>query len=178
MFAFEWNTSSLSCSFRNKEIVDIVNLEINQDLEDRDVKNESRNSGEIDFTGRYKMMKSENFDKFLEELGVGFLQRTIANRAHPDYEITRNGDTYKLKTISEFKTSEINFKLNGEEFEENRLDGLRVKATIVQKGNKWIHKQISDRNLVTIIREFKDDTIRVTGALNNVAFVRIYKKVK
>ncbi|CAG2120415.1 unnamed protein product, partial [Medioppia subpectinata] len=95
----------------------------------------------------------------------------------PDYEITKEGDYYTLKTVSEFKTSEIRFKLNGEEFEENRLDGLRVKSTIVQKGNKWIHKQMSDKNLVTIIREFNGDTIRVTGALNNVAFVRIYKKV-
>lgn len=166
----------LSCGLTDKEFVEIVNLE-NSYNESTDGQNQNQTQPDIDFTGKYRMTKSENFDKFLEELGVGFLQRTLANRAKPDYEITKNGDYYTLKTISQFKTSEITFKF-GEQFEENRLDGERVKSTIVQKGNKWVQNQVSDNNkVVKVVREFNGDSITVTGVVNNVVFVRVYERV-
>ncbi|XP_054165749.1 fatty acid-binding protein-like [Oppia nitens] len=172
VLTLQWlNPSGNSCDFSSKELVNIVNLETNNKLKD------DNNSQTVEFTGKYKMTKSENFGNFLEELGVGFVLRAIASRAHPDYHITQNDDdSYTLKTVSEFKTSEITFKF-GEPFEESRMDGATVNSTITRNGNKWIQKQVGDSNTVTIVRDFRPDgTIRVTGVVNEVGFERIYEK--
>lgn len=53
--------------------------------------------------------------------------RKMGNAATPTVEITKDGDTYTMKTITTFKTTEIKFKL-GEEFEETTADGRVVKV--------------------------------------------------
>lgn len=164
----EVNFSSFPCYLSSKEISAIVN-------QDKNYNNNQTNS--INFTGKYKLVKSENFDHFLERLGISFLQRTIANRATSEYEITKNEDLYSLKTISPFKTSEIKFKLNGEIFEERRLDGALVKSNMTVSGNKWIQRQFGEKE-VKIVRQFNGDIIRVTAVVDNVASVRIYKRIK
>lgn len=127
------------------------------------------------FVGTYALESSENFDAFLKELGVGWMTRTVAKRTKSKYEITRNGDVYTLKTISSFKTSEISFAF-GEMFEEDRLDGVKVKTKITLNGNKWIQKQFGDKE-VTLVREFIGDIIKLTCVVNDVTAVRIYKRV-
>ena len=59
--------------------------------------------------------------------GVGFATRKMGNLAKPTLEITQNGDDWKLKTISTFKTTEIDFKV-GQEFDEKTADGRDVKV--------------------------------------------------
>src|SRR5699024_10012870 len=52
----------------------------------------------------------------------------LAKTSKPTIEITLDGDEYTIKTITTLKTTEIKFKL-GEEFEENRMDGVKVKVS-------------------------------------------------
>ncbi|CAG2181389.1 unnamed protein product, partial [Oppiella nova] len=68
-----------------------------------------------EFTGKYKLEKSDNFDNFLKELGVNFMLRKLANSTSPTLEITRNGDEFVFKTVSTVKTSTMTFTL-GKEF--------------------------------------------------------------
>ena len=60
-------------------------------------------------------------------LGVNFVLRNLAKTSTPVVEISKAGDEYTLKTTTTFKTSEIKFKL-GQEFEEARMDGKKVKV--------------------------------------------------
>lgn len=41
------------------------------------------------FVGNYKLTKSENFDEFLKEMGVGMIKRKLANSTSPELEITQ-----------------------------------------------------------------------------------------
>ncbi|CAG2102862.1 unnamed protein product [Medioppia subpectinata] len=82
-----------------------------------------------DFTGTFKLNTSNNFDEFLEELGVNVVLINMAKMSTPVVNITKDGDTYTLKTIAGFKNSEIKFEL-GKEFEEARMDGKTVKIII------------------------------------------------
>ena len=77
--------------------------------------------------GQYKLENSENFDKFLDKLGVGFLVKTAAKNTKPTLEVVVDGDKYIFRSLSTFKNTEIAFKL-GEEFEESRADGKKVKV--------------------------------------------------
>nr|Q9U5P1.1 RecName: Full=Fatty acid-binding protein; AltName: Allergen=Lep d 13 [Lepidoglyphus destructor]CAB62213.1 allergen [Lepidoglyphus destructor] len=125
--------------------------------------------------GQYKLDKSENFDQFLDKLGVGFLVKTAAKTVKPTLEVAVDGDTYIFRSLSTFKNTEIKFKL-GEEFEEDRADGKRVKTVIVKDGdNKFVQTQYGDKE-VKVVREFKGDEVEVTASVDGVTSVRPYKR--
>ncbi|KAH8358464.1 hypothetical protein KR093_000426, partial [Drosophila rubida] len=106
---------------------------------------------------KYKLEKSENFDEYMKELGVGMVLRKMGNSVSPTVEVTKDGDTYTLTTTSTFKTSAISFKL-GEEFDEETLDGRKVKSVITLDGNKLTQEQKGDKPS-TIVREFTDSEL-------------------
>ncbi|KAF7495606.1 Fatty acid-binding protein [Sarcoptes scabiei] len=136
----------------------------------------SSNQEEYDFVGEYELVSSENFDEFLTELGIGYFTRLAATQASSRYFITKENDTFTLKTVSTFGTTTITFK-NGVPFDEDRLDGQTVKSTVQVVGNKWIQKQEGEGADVSIIREFSPEQVKVTSIVNDVASIRIYKKV-
>jgi len=128
-----------------------------------------------DFTGRFKLTSSENFDEFLKELGVNFVLRNLAKTSTPTVEITKDGDSYTLKTITAIKNSEIKFEL-GKEFEEARMDGKNVKTVVVADGNKLVQTQFGDKE-VKIVRELNGDELKVTCTVGPVVSVRVYNRV-
>ena len=54
--------------------------------------------------------------------------RKLASVAKPSMEITVDGDTCHLKTLSTVKNTEISFKM-GEQFDETTGDGRNVKVS-------------------------------------------------
>ncbi|XP_044314960.1 fatty acid-binding protein, muscle [Drosophila rhopaloa] len=128
------------------------------------------------FVGKkYKLDKSENFDEYMKELGVGLVTRKMGNSLSPTVEVTLEGDTYTLTTTSTFKTSAISFKL-GQEFDEETLDGRNVKSIITLDGNKLTQEQKGDKP-TTIVREFNDGELITTLTIGSVKCVRVYKAV-
>jgi len=125
--------------------------------------------------GKFKSTKSENFDEFLKALGTSFVLRTAAKTSTPVVHITSTGpDSYSMKTVTTFKTTECNFKL-GEEFEEERLDGAKVKSTVTLEGNKFTHTQVGDKTVV-ITREVTGDELICTFTVDNVVSTRVYTR--
>lgn len=75
---------------------------------------------------KYKLEKTENFEEYMKELGVGFMTRKIGNNTYPVVELLKNeDDSFTLNTLSTFKNTSIKFKL-GEEFDEETVDGRKV----------------------------------------------------
>ncbi|XP_064460511.1 fatty acid-binding protein-like [Ornithodoros turicata] len=124
--------------------------------------------------GKWKLHESENFDEFLKALGVGMTWRKLASTSKPVVEIKNEGDQWSLKTSTFLKTSEIKFKL-GEEFEENRIDGVTVKTVINLDGDKLVQKQFGDKE-VSIVREVDNGELKVTCTLDNIVSTRKYVK--
>ena len=58
------------------------------------------------------------------------MTRKMGNTIKPSQIITVDGDKWTIKTVSTFKSSEINFVL-GEEFDENTIDGRKAKVTAI-----------------------------------------------
>lgn len=108
----------------------------------------------------------------MKALGVGYFQRTIGNSVYPTVELKKHGDKYTLLTTSTFKNSEIHFEL-GKEFEEETVDGRKVKSVITLDGNKMTHKQ-GGNPPSTIVREFKDNEMIATMKVKNVVCTRKY----
>ncbi|XP_023236637.1 fatty acid-binding protein-like isoform X3 [Centruroides sculpturatus] len=128
------------------------------------------------FCGKYKFVSSENFDEFLQACGVGMVMRKLGATSKPTVEISQDGDTWSIKTITTFKTSEIKFKL-GEEFEETRMDGSVVKTVITLEDNKLIQKQFGDKEVV-ITRELDGEKLKVICTVDNIVSTRIYDKAE
>lgn len=78
--------------------------------------------------------------------------RKMGATVSPVVELTEKNGVYTLKTTSTFKSTEIKFKL-GEEFDEETVDGRKVKSTCTLEGNKLIQVQKGDKD-TTIEREF------------------------
>ena len=95
--------------------------------------------------------------------------RKLGNSATPVVELTKDGDDYSFTTTTMLKTTSIKFKL-GEEFEEERGDGAKVKSTITLDGNKMTHVMKGDPES-TITREFNGDEMKAVSRLSENLFV-------
>ncbi|XP_034827663.1 sodium/calcium exchanger regulatory protein 1 [Maniola hyperantus] len=132
----------------------------------------------MEFIGKkYKMISSENFDDFMKAIGVGLITRKTANAVTPTVELKQDGDSYVLVTSSTFKTTEVKFK-PGEEFDEERADGAKVKSVCTLEGNTLKQTQkAADGVVVTYVREFGPEEMKATMTANDVTCTRVYKVV-
>jgi len=121
------------------------------------------------------MESSENFDKYMEAVGVGFVMHKMANSTKPTHVFIANPDgSYTLRAES-VKTQEQQFRLN-EEFEEHTPDGRNAKLTIRVEDGKLIHDQKGDVDSV-ITRELPDPNTLVTKfTAKGVTGTRVFKR--
>ncbi|XP_061382214.1 fatty acid-binding protein isoform X1 [Danaus plexippus] len=124
---------------------------------------------------KYKLIESKNFDDFMKALGVGLITRKAANAVTPTVELRQDGDNFVLVTSSTFKTTEMKFK-PGEEFDEERADGAKVKSVCTFEGNtlKQVQKA-ADGLEVTYVREFGPEEMKAVMTAKDVTCTRVYK---
>ncbi|CAG0918462.1 unnamed protein product [Notodromas monacha] len=108
--------------------------------------------------GKWKLVKSENFDEYMKAVGVGMVTRKLANSATPVVDITKvTDDTFNIITSTTFKTTELKFKLN-EEFEETTGDGRKCATTVTWNDDILTQNQVGKGSKGSVItRAFKDD---------------------
>ncbi|XP_053617362.1 sodium/calcium exchanger regulatory protein 1 [Plodia interpunctella] len=124
---------------------------------------------------KYKMTSSENFDEFMKTIGVGLITRKAANAVTPTVELKKEGDAYILVTSSTFKTTEAKF-VPGQECDEERADGAKVKSVYTLEGNtlKQVQKA-PDGTEVTYVREFGPEEMKAVMKAKDVTCTRVYK---
>lgn len=130
--------------------------------------------------GRWDLVDSVNFEEYMKEIGVNFLTRKIGASTKPVNIITKNGNDWILRTESTFKNSETKFT-DGVEFNEETMDGRKVKSVIKSDGlNKLIQEQRDVKTgkvVSTITREVNDkDQLIITLIAGNVSSIRTYKR--
>ncbi|XP_073441114.1 retinoid-binding protein 7 [Dendrobates tinctorius] len=106
-----------------------------------------------DFSGTWNMVSNENFDRYLQSLGIDIVTRNLAKLIKPQKIIVQNGDSFEIQTQSSLRSYLVQFTL-GQEFDEDTkgLDNRKCKSlvtldngrlTCVQKGEKknrgWTH---------------------------------------
>ncbi|KAK7604813.1 hypothetical protein V9T40_005999 [Parthenolecanium corni] len=114
------------------------------------------------FGRKYKLdlTSSQNFDEYMKAIGVNVVTRKIGNSVRPVVELTQEPDgKLKLTSKSTFKNAGITFNLD-EEFDEETLDGRKVKSIITLEGNKLIQIQRNGKVLETI-REFTPEQVNM-----------------
>nr|WLG17462.1 fatty acid-binding protein A [Brachionus rotundiformis] len=128
--------------------------------------------------GDWKLVSSENFEDLMKELGVGLVMRKIGNTTKPNVKFVKNGDEWTFSTVSTLKSQHLKYKLD-EEFEEETLDGRKVRTTFNWDGNKLVQTQKDkDNNVVcTITREITEGgELKCVAKAGKVESVRVYHK--
>ncbi|KAF0286710.1 Fatty acid-binding protein [Amphibalanus amphitrite] len=128
----------------------------------------------VAYNGEYKLETSENFDEYMKAVGVGMLTRKAAASATPVLTVTVDGDHWKIKQVTSFKTHEEEFTI-GVEQEKSTPDGRKVKSIVTKEGDKIIDKQVGDKTSI-IIREFSDAGITSIATVDNISCKRFYKR--
>ncbi|XP_041932079.1 fatty acid-binding protein, heart [Alosa pseudoharengus] len=129
------------------------------------------------FVGTWNLKESKNFDDYMKALGVGFATRQVGGMTKPTTIITMEGEIITLKTVSTFKTTEVNFKL-GDEFDETTADDRKVKSLVTIDGGKLVHVQKWDGKETTLVREVSGNTLTLTLTLGDVVCTRSYVKAE
>jgi len=126
------------------------------------------------FVGTWKIESSENFDKYMEAVGVGAALAKLGSVAKPTLTISIEGDTWNLKSETLFKNNKIQFQL-GVEFDETTADDRHMKTTFTLEGNKLIQTQKGTIPSV-ITREVAGDKMTVLCKAGDVVATRLYVK--
>nr|XP_054759603.1 fatty acid-binding protein, adipocyte-like [Lytechinus pictus] len=67
----------------------------------------------VDLSGSWKLVSSENLDKFLKECGVGMVHRTMASKVCPTVFIKQDGkDNFEIATKTTLNKQEMCFKVD------------------------------------------------------------------
>lgn len=77
--------------------------------------------------GTWDHVRSENFDDFLKEMGVPMPLRMLVKRMNPRLVVSKDNDTWTLKTDMPLKTKITTFT-PGVEFQDAMPDGSEVKV--------------------------------------------------
>nr|WPK49583.1 FABP1 [Batillipes sp.] len=131
----------------------------------------------VNFEGKYKLEKSENFEEYMKAVGVGMVMRKLGANAKPEMVIVRDGDKFTFTTKTTFKTTVLSFEL-GKEFAENTFDGREVNSVVTQNANKLIQVQKKDDFESIIEREFDENGLTTVCKCKDVVSTRRYKRIE
>lgn len=101
----------------------------------------------------------------------------MANNVTSTVQLVKEGEnSYSFNTSSTFKNQSLKFNL-GEEFEEETMDGRKVKCVVTFEGNKMIQQQKGDKP-VRIERVFSEDELITTCTVEDVIATRWFKAIE
>ncbi|NXG95961.1 FABPI protein, partial [Loxia leucoptera] len=129
------------------------------------------------FDGTWKVDRNENYEKFMEAMGIGMMKRKLG--AHDNLKITiqQNGDKFTVKEASNFRTIDIEFTL-GVSFEYSLADGTELTGAWNLEGNKLVatFTRKDNEKVLKATREIVGDELVQTYLYEGVESKRFFKR--
>nr|QRE01786.1 fatty acid-binding protein 2 [Siniperca chuatsi] len=129
------------------------------------------------FNGTWKIDRNDNYDKFMEKMGINLVKRKLA--AHDNLKITieQTGDTFHVKESSAFRNLEIDFTL-GVTFEYSLADGTELASSWNMEGDllKGVFNRKDNGKLLTTTRIVQGDELIQSYNYEGVDAKRIFKR--
>ncbi|NXO52787.1 FABPI protein, partial [Aramus guarauna] len=129
------------------------------------------------FNGTWKIERNENYEKFMEAMGVNMVKRKLGAHDNLKLTIQQDGNKFTVKESSNFRTIDIEFTL-GANFEYSLADGTELTGSWNAEGNKLVGTFTRKDNgkVLTAYREIIDDELVQTYVYEGVEAKRIFKK--
>ena len=128
-----------------------------------------------DYNGVYKLVSSENFDAFLQTMGLNLVMRKAAASGTPTITVTVSGDHWKLAQNNKFRSNEMEFDL-GVQREVKSFDGKPATSVVTKEGDTLLERRSGEGRQAEIIREFTGTQLKVTMKVEGVTAVRVFQK--
>ncbi|NWZ29147.1 FABPI protein, partial [Asarcornis scutulata] len=129
------------------------------------------------FNGAWKVDRNENYEKFMETMGVNVMKRKLG--AHDNLKITiqQDGNKFIVKESSNFRTIDIEFTL-GVSFEYSLADGTELTGSWNLEGDKLVGTFTRKDNgkPLKAYREIVGDELVQTYVYEGVEAKRFFKK--
>ncbi|MCI4394837.1 hypothetical protein PGIGA_G00173430 [Pangasianodon gigas] len=129
------------------------------------------------FNGTWKIDRNENYDKFMEQLGINMVKRKLAEHDNLKLIIEQKGDKFTIKESSTFRTKDIEFTL-GVQFEYSMADGTELIGTWAMEGEalKGTFTRKDNGKLLTTTRSLVGGELVQCYNYEGVDAKRIFKK--
>ncbi|XP_072108033.1 fatty acid-binding protein, intestinal [Mobula birostris] len=129
------------------------------------------------FNGTWKVGRNENYEQFMEQLGVNVMKRKLAIHDNLKITIHQDGNKFTVKESSNFRTKEIEFTL-GESFEYSLADGTELQGSWNLEGDKLVGKFTRKDNGKELLthREIVGNELVQTYSYDGVDGKRFFKK--
>ncbi|XP_030594477.1 fatty acid-binding protein, intestinal [Archocentrus centrarchus] len=129
------------------------------------------------FNGTWKVDRSENYEKFMEKMGINVVKRKLAAHDNLKITITQNGDKFNVKESSTFRSIEIDFTL-GVNFEYSLADGTELSGAWTMEGDtlNGIFNRKDNGKQLTTTRIVQGDELIQSYNYEGVDAKRIFKR--
>ncbi|XP_042553529.1 fatty acid-binding protein, intestinal [Dipodomys spectabilis] len=129
------------------------------------------------FDGSWKVDRSENYDKFMEKMGINMVKRKLAAHDNLKLIITQEGNKFTVKESSTFRNIEIVFEL-GVTFKYSLADGTELTGSWAIEGNKLVgnFQRVDNGKELKTVREVMGSELVQTYTYEGVEAKRIFKK--
>ncbi|NXY57255.1 FABPI protein, partial [Callaeas wilsoni] len=129
------------------------------------------------FNGTWKIDRNENYEKFMEAMGVGIMKRKLGAHDNLKMTIQQDGDKFTIKEASNFRNIDIEFVL-GVTFEYSLADGTEVSGSWALEGNKLVGTFTRKDNgkVLKAYREIVGDELVQTYVYEGVESKRFFKR--
>nr|AFM85917.1 fatty acid-binding protein, intestinal-like protein [Callorhinchus milii] len=129
------------------------------------------------FNGTWKVDRSDNYDKFMEHMGVNVVKRKLAAHDNLKIIIQQDGNKFVVKESSTFRTKDIEFTL-GVAFDYSLADGTELNGSWETDGDKLVGKFSRKDNgkVLTTVRDIVGGEMVRSYSYEGVDAKRIFKK--
>ncbi|XP_028832416.1 fatty acid-binding protein, intestinal isoform X1 [Denticeps clupeoides] len=129
------------------------------------------------FNGTWKVDRNENYEKFMEQMGINMVKRKLASHDNLKITIEQTGDKFHIKENSTFRSLELDFTL-GVTFVYSMADGTELEGSWVIEGDtlKGVFTRKDNGKPLTTTRIIVGDELVQTYIYEGVEAKRIFKK--
>ncbi|KAF0037356.1 hypothetical protein F2P81_010230 [Scophthalmus maximus] len=130
------------------------------------------------FNGTWKIDRNDNYEKFMEQMGINVMKRKLAAHDNLKVVIEQTGDKFHVKEGSNFRTLELDFTL-GVTFEYSLADGTELSGSWTMEGDmlKGIFMRKDNGKQLTTTRIVQGDELIQSYNYEGVDAKRIFKRV-
>lgn len=127
--------------------------------------------------GRYELVSSDNYGEFLKAMGVGSIQRNLAEKARPTVEISIDDGIWTVRTLTALENSEIRFEPGKQFTEQLEHGGGPVPSVARLADEKLLRVRTHGADVSTIISEFFPTELRQVFSASGVTATRVYRRL-
>ncbi|XP_017273367.1 fatty acid-binding protein, intestinal [Kryptolebias marmoratus] len=129
------------------------------------------------FNGTWKIDRNDNYEKFMEQMGINMVKRKLASHDNLKITIEQTGDKFQVKESSNFRTIDINFTL-GVTFDYSLADGTELTGSWTMEGDmlKGLFNRKDNGKLLTTTRIIQGDELIQSYNYEGVDAKRIFKR--